>query len=241
MEADPIDGALVGREELSKWLWRIHNRVNDKLRSQGFLSEGDPSFESVRKVYEERIAAGCTRTAFEGWEFLFSVAENHPFTRHGTSPMPGFLGEGQGTGKGQSKGKGTGQGQSQRQSQGPEFRNRWNIMEAKERMGFYTRFWKSVGPSLPFPEWRAAWEGCEPRWIRMKKRPSWLRELWRIRCCLEKQLELVNRDEFENLCKRLQTHRSGCGKKTRARTCRKVRKNFTRKRQGARTKKSGLI
>jgi hypothetical protein len=34
---------------------------------------------------------------------------------------------------------------------------------------------------------------------------------------------LVNREEFNSLCKRLADHRSGCGKRPRAKTCRRSR------------------
>jgi len=192
-------------EKLSRWLWRIHNAVNAKLRGQGLLHETDPSYEDVKKVYEERLAAGCLRTEFEGWDFLFSVAENHPCcaAARKSSPLPVNL-----TRKGRST---------------PSYRNRENTMSVNERMKWYMKFWKNVGPSLPFAEWRDSWAECKMRLASLDTRKAWLRELWRIRSCIENKLELINRDEFGSLCKRLANHRSGCGKKKRARTCRKSR------------------
>jgi len=57
----------------------------------------------------------------------------------------------------------------------------------------------------------------------MQSRTSMLKELWSIRNCLEDKLELVNTDTFSGLCKQLKEHRSGCGKKRRAKTCRKAK------------------
>ena len=203
MEEDPLEPALKSRDALSKWLWRIHNEVNEKLRSQGLLKEVDPSFSAVKKVYEDRIAAGCTRTEFEGWDFLFSIAENHPRAASvknslAMPSLPSVI------------------------IDSPEFRNRWNLMEPQERMGFYLRFWKSIGGALPFQAWRHSWNTCSLDFAKAESRISWIRELWRIRCCLEKELEFVNRDEFQSLCKRLANHRSGCGKRKRAKTCRRI-------------------
>jgi len=198
MEEDPLD--LSSQPALARWLWRIHNRVNEKLRGQGLLKEANPSFAAVQKVYKQRIAAGCT-PELEGWDFLFSIAENHPFSQSARNslPLPGADGE-----------------------EDPVARNLFNTMKCDERMEYYKRFWDSVGASLPFESWREAWGTCG---LSVKEnRKTFIKELWRVRCCIENQLELINQDDFNSLCKRLAEHRSGCGKKTRARTCRKTRK-----------------
>ena len=67
LRADPID--LTSRETLSRWLWRIHNAVNDKLRKQGQDVAADPTFESVKMYYMDSLASGCTQTHFPGWTF----------------------------------------------------------------------------------------------------------------------------------------------------------------------------
>ncbi len=59
---------------LAQWIYDLHNKVNAKLRSQGKPVCEDPSYESVQKIYEERLSAGCSRVQFEGWDFLFCVA-----------------------------------------------------------------------------------------------------------------------------------------------------------------------
>jgi hypothetical protein len=209
MEQEPLEPALESQAKLEKWLYKIHNLVNEKLRKQGLMNESNPSFESVKKVYEERIKQGCMRTSFEGWDFLFSIAENHPFSHSakGSAPMPDMPEE-------------------IWKSKEASVRNRWNTITPEERIPFYTRFWKAVGGSLPFEEWRDSWIGCSPKFYLLKKPSRWKKELWRIRCCLEKKLELVNREKFDSVCARLQEHKSGCNKTKKARTCRRITKKI---------------
>jgi hypothetical protein len=204
LEQEPINSSLSSKEALSKWLYRVHNLVNEKLKGQGLLHETNPTFASVKKVYEERISAGCVRTDFEGWDFLFSIAENHPFSASSkkSSPMPGLPPD-------------------LEKSEDPIIRNRWNILSPEHRIPFYIRFWEVLGEALPFSEWRSAWNKCSPKIDLAKNKAKWIRELWRVRCCMENQLDLVNREKFESVCKRLEEHKSGCNKKKRARTCRK--------------------
>jgi hypothetical protein len=206
MRAEPIDDALSSESKMTHWLYRIHNMVNEKLRGQALLHDKDPSFASVKKVYEERVKEGCLQTAFEGWDFLFSIAENHPYAVRGFSPMPNAPPEDE--------------------VKGDEERNRWNYMNSKERIPYYMKFWKVIGDVLPFEEWCVAWNGCKPNFEKIKKGAKGAKkELWRIRCCLEKKLELVNQEKFESVCKRLTEHKSGCNKTKKARTCRSLNKS----------------
>lgn len=200
MEKLPIK--LDSKTTLSHWLYEIHNKVNEKLRGQALTMEEDPSFASVKKVYEERLQAGCSQVIFEGWDFLFSVIENHPYSVHGSTPMP--------------------DAPEEISVKGKKERNKWNYMTAKERMPYFMKFWKSLGEALPFEDWRKAWHSCSPRFsLFARGAKSGKKELWRIRCCLEKKLDFVNREKFEHVCKKLIEHKSGCHKTRRARTCRK--------------------
>ena len=207
MEKEPLEPALKSQAKLSRWLYTIHNMVNEKLRGQGLTSkeETNPSFTSVQKVYEERISAGCSQVEFEGWDFLFSVAENHPYAVHGSTPMPDVP--------------------PLHTIKTDNDKNRWNTMTAKERMPYFMKFWSSLGEALPFDTWREAWQGCHPRMGRFANGAKHAKkELWRLRCCLEKKLDLMNRETFSHVCKRLVEHKSGCHKTRRARTCRKIQK-----------------
>lgn len=203
---EPIEPSLTSRSTFTKWLYTIHNLVNQKLRIQfKDYKEPDPSFESVKKIYKERVNAGCIHTEFEGWDFLFSIAENHPLSPSARkfSPMPDTP-------------------KSAYSSEDPSIKNKWNILTPEERFAFYKKFWLSVGPSLPFLEWRNAWSHSLPRYHLIDNHIAWKKELYRIRCLLENYLHLVNKEKYENLCKRLQSYKSNCSKDNskRSKTCR---------------------
>jgi hypothetical protein len=177
--------------------------VNDKLRGQGLLKEPNPPFDTVKKVYEERISAGCIHAEFEGWDFLFSIAENHPFSPSSKSlPMEGCPNS---------------------ENLCLKEKNRWNLLKPEERYTKFEEFWLTFGSVLPFQEWIDAWNSASMRKDQIIRRATWIKELWRIRCSMEKSLDLVNKEKFRSLCKRIREHRSGCGKKPRARTCRRPR------------------
>lgn len=187
MEEDPVDDALTSKVTLSKWLWRIHNKVNDKLRGQGLLNTPNPTYESIKGLY--------TSESFEGWDFLFSVAENHPYCRISRQSIP--------------------------MKECPEFvplhtslsqKNRWNVLTCEERMGKYKTFWRNLEESLP-----EGWRGCKINMDAVDKRLDLLRDLWRVKCCMDKE------GTFDGMCKKLADHRSGCSKNKHGKTCRKKR------------------
>ena len=200
METDPLEPALESRDSLSMWLWRIHNCVNAKLRDQKLPVEPDPPFHQVKEFYEGLLGSGCTKTTFDGWDFLFSVADLHPMsaTARKSVPMPGApLCD---------------------TMRSDEEKNKWNCLTPKERIPYYRRFWVALGPSLPFKEWRTFWAN---------KKTQTKQLLWKTRCAMETKLYLLNRCKYSSLCKTLKLHRSGCNKSKRARTCRKEkRKNI---------------
>ena len=182
MEKFPLtEDVLKDAESLSRWLWNVHNAVNDMLHKK----DPNPSYEAVAKIYKERLERGCSRVEFEGWDFLFSVVENHPFTHalRSSTPIEG----------------------APKKAKRALTRNKWNMMRSRERFPFYKNFWMSLGKSLPFEEWRSAWAACEMKEGAMKSRGALIHELWRIRKCLEKKLDLINKESFELVCKRLET------------------------------------
>ena len=67
------------RGDPGKWLYEIHNMVNDKLRKQvkddpSVVDPGpDPSFEEIKKRYDN-----IKPTAVPGRDFLFTIAQNYP-------------------------------------------------------------------------------------------------------------------------------------------------------------------
>jgi len=204
MEDDPLEPALESANSLSRWLWRIHNKVNAKLRSQKIGVESDPGFESVEIFYNDILARGCSRTEFPGWDFLFSVADLHPMSRtaHKSVPMPGA--------------------QPCDELESLLEKNKWNCLTAIEKMPIYKEFWLSIGKVLPFKEWRKSWLlHSQILNTTFETKESTMKWLWATRCAMEKDLELLNTCKYSSLCTTLKTHRSGCATSRRARTCRK--------------------
>lgn len=209
-EADPPECA-VREGRMGRWLWRIHNAVNAKLRKQGLpTTAADPTFAKVREIYTARLAAGCTRTHFEGWEFLFSVAECHPLGRQErqSTPIPGHP------------------PLEELATASPLERNKWGVMLPEERLPYFEAFWKLLPAALPFPEWEAAWRRAAGKALPSAScRTDCLRGVWGIRRALEEDLQLLNKTTYDSLCKELRDVRSGCGKAAGARrkTCRRKR------------------
>jgi hypothetical protein len=71
--------SLPMTEDPGKWLYDLHNMVNNKLRTQckddpAVINPGaDPSFEEVKKKY-----MSMKPTSVPGRDFLFSIAINYP-------------------------------------------------------------------------------------------------------------------------------------------------------------------
>lgn len=196
----PIPAAAA---EFPRWLWRVHNAVNAGLRAQGLpcVTE-DPPFQAVQKVYGGRLSAGCTRTTFEGWEFLFSVAETHPLSAAGrtSTPMPYAPATGEGLCVAE--------------------KNRCNLMTPEERLPFYVEFWRALPAVLPFKEWAQGTKWSSVANAAAESRAETTRTLYAVRCDLEERLQLLNRTTYASLCKELRSFKSGCGTSTRGKTCR---------------------
>ena len=86
-----ITPALESRDLIIEWLYKMHNKVNKKLRSQGFCNHDNPTLEHVSGLYKPRVAKvhhllesgdGGTDRAIqwicnEGREFLGSIIFNY--------------------------------------------------------------------------------------------------------------------------------------------------------------------
>ena len=205
----PPENHLDSKEQLSRWMWKIHGKVNEKLRGQGQSIPPDPTYAMVKKIYSERLQYGCTKTEFPGWDFLFSIVENHPLAKgEKSSPMPGA---------------------PPLETIDPNNRNellKWNYLDPEIRYQFVCKFWDVLPSVLPFPEWRQIWgqkgeQFCKTTW---SSKQDALRGLWSIRCAINSELHQLHKTSFRQLCNDLKLHRSGCAKSRNARTCRKKRK-----------------
>lgn len=63
------------KKNLFYHLYLIHNKVNDKLRGQGYNDKPDPSYSDVIKYYESFVKkVNC----IVGWHFLYCMIFNYP-------------------------------------------------------------------------------------------------------------------------------------------------------------------
>lgn len=206
-ETLPLEPALQSRETLTKWLYEIHTLTNETIRSQGKEVPKEPPFSAVKQHYEERLAYGCSKTFFPGWEFLFSIVEAHPLGSK-EAPLPDA------PPKESLKGA-------------PEKTLlKWNYLPGHCRFQSLCRFWRLVGEVLPFPEWRTIWKKTLHRtsseaW---KTKASSVKTLWSTRKTMEEELALLNQTTYHDLCKMIRYYKSGCAYKSNraTRTCRRL-------------------
>jgi hypothetical protein len=102
-------------------------------------------------------------------------------------------------------------------------RNKYNLLTPKERKAQLKHFWSALPDVLPFEEWRDLWRANAGSITKAtQNRRSALSWLWRIRCSMTQGLAEISKETFQGLCKQVASHRSGCSKSLRAKTCRKI-------------------
>jgi len=194
------------------WLYRIHNRVNGKLREQKLLKDADPGWRIVKARYEKLMKEVCTQRSMIGWDFLYSIAYTTPCKDVTSSPLPGAP--------------------PSENIDTPELRNRWNTMTIAERIPKFQQWWGALPHALPFPVWKDAWIKTVPQVPNLncgrKKVTEWLYKAEKGMCA--KLNETAPHNSFHRLCSELNAFASGCGKiKTRkVKTCR-AKKTLKRK------------
>ena len=117
--------------DLKKWLYNIHNCVNDKLRKQGLNPSDDPQFSDVKKYYEKWLKCDWQQHLTTFWDFLFAVGYNHPkeTTAH-SKPMPDCPVD---VYKCTDKCE----------------KNKWNVLGLRDRLYWFKRFWLFLPVVLP--------------------------------------------------------------------------------------------
>lgn len=88
----PIDNFLDTRETVIDWLYKMHNKVNKKLRAQGFCHYDNPNLEHVYKLYipiqndiikiiklnkDDSLQKAINYICNLGYEFLGSIIFNY--------------------------------------------------------------------------------------------------------------------------------------------------------------------
>ena len=177
--------------DLKKWMYNIHNCVNDKLRKQGLNPNTNPKYADVKKVYDDILKCDWTVQLNLIWDFLFAVAYNHPKQSH-YDPMPDCPKDSY---KCKDKRK----------------KNKWNILCIKDKLYWFRRFWLYLPDVLP--------EEIAKRWKEQKNPPalqsrrSTLAWLWRMRCGIDSQFK----DPYTSICRKITSYSSNC----KGITCRK--------------------
>ena len=80
MKELPLKGNLESRNKLCLWLYRIHNKVNHKLKKQGFNKNKNPPYRKIRGYYKNYLYTLNKKNCVDapGWEFLYSIVFNYP-------------------------------------------------------------------------------------------------------------------------------------------------------------------
>jgi hypothetical protein len=191
--------SLIKGLDLKKWLYDIHNLVNDKLRKQGLNPSPDPKYVDVKEFYEEWKSCEWQQLLTTFWDFLFAVAYNHPKeTIQHSKPMPDCPPD---VYKCKDKCE----------------KNKWNVLGMNDRLYWFRRFWLYLPAVLPKKIanfWKEVEKNNPPT---LDCRRSTLAWLWRMRCGLDSDFK----DPYTVICKKIASYSSDCGKKKRAITCRK--------------------
>lgn len=187
--------------KMNRWLYDIHNDVNDKLRSQNIQKTTNPPFNKVQEEYMKWAQSPCASSTILGWDFLFSVANTTPSKSLHSTPIvdaPADLPT-------------------------PELRNEWNTMDYKERIPLVERWWSLLPLVFPYKPWSVAWRSnAETAPVATGKKAvlSWLFTVQKAVC--QSMQEQAPHSSFSGLCKEVSAFSSGCGKaKTKnTKTCR---------------------
>jgi len=203
-EQEPLSLAIVkDTEAFGQWLYKIHNMVNAKLRSQGILKTSDPSWPSVRNEYTKMSTCDFPMV---GWDFLASIAYTTPTKGVKSVPLP------------------------IKDNENPQTmadKNRYNMLTPTERIQILKTWWSLIPFILPCESWRSAWPTSQPPLKRGRGPVScWL---WDIECTVCSSLKCPTPHSSLPLLKSdLTAFESGCGSSSKKKTCRAKRERLRR-------------
>ena len=181
-----LDGSGIMNPKLNmpKWMYTIHNCVNNKLRKQGLPKPLNPSYSEVEKHYAIVCKQPWNVQLTQYWNFLFSVGYNHPKKKHRDStPMPNCP-----SGIKHSKDKCE--------------KNKWNVLSLKDKNLWYRRFWEYLPAVLPAEialHWKEAEAKNPPNF---KSQTTVLYWLWNMRCTLDTTFK----ESYPIVCKQYKIH-----------------------------------
>ncbi len=77
----PIDNYLNSRNDLTKWIYLIHNKVNNKLRKQGYCTSPNPDYKIIKDTYQNlaiSLKEPIQNIITIGHDFIGSIIINYP-------------------------------------------------------------------------------------------------------------------------------------------------------------------
>ena len=83
MKELPLIDNLSSKNKLCLWLYRIHNKVNNKLKNQGLNKKKNPEYKDIRSFYKNYLYTINKNNCIDapGWEFLYSIVFNYPVSK----------------------------------------------------------------------------------------------------------------------------------------------------------------
>jgi len=71
----PIENYFNSKKNIIEWVWKLHNKVNDKLRKQKLISYPNPPLSIIKTQYLPRLndinSMDCANMT--GWKFIYSI------------------------------------------------------------------------------------------------------------------------------------------------------------------------
>lgn len=221
IELQPLtDAILSNTEQFSRWVYDIHNRVNGKLRGQGLLTSSDPSWSSVKAIYRRLSASMCKGAPLLGWDFMVSVANTTPDDNYKPAPMPDLP-------------------DHPIAETDIKTKNRYNLLDRRERIDLLKRWWSLIPSILPCEEWRSSWGALSTDPPLTKGREAVLRWMWRVeeRVCAGLQCPTPH-PSLLALKKEVSAFESDCAKRKRGKTCRTKKRKQNHRRFLTRNQKN---
>jgi hypothetical protein len=148
---------LTDPVRFGRWVYDIHNRVNEKLREQGLLTAANPIWEEVAEHYSKEHAGLCKGSPLLGWDFMTATAFNTPGADYVPVPMsdtPVTPPTDQRT------------------------RNRYNLLTLEERLPLLRAWWALIPAILPCRMWRGAWRRAMAAGAQRKRPPATAAAAW---------------------------------------------------------------
>uniref|UniRef100_A0A6C0B4L9 thiol oxidase n=1 Tax=viral metagenome TaxID=1070528 RepID=A0A6C0B4L9_9ZZZZ len=78
----PIENSLQNNNSLFEWLYKIHNKVNNKLTKQNLNCKTNPGLSKIRKFYKKYVVdndKSCSE--HPGILFIYSIIFNYPLSK----------------------------------------------------------------------------------------------------------------------------------------------------------------